>query len=349
VAGQAALLAPALRGDFAALCAWLREFERKPNTVRAYTREARRFWHWLTSVRATTLARFNRADVDLFRAHLASPTDPQVAPVSDAGIRQALVILQAFFGYLVDAGYLRRNVFRLVRDKGPSPKRKHRPVPSDATMRATLTWLREDAEHPPNGSEAQRLARRDALVWTWCYLAGARRHEVGPITLGALQVRYTPAGMQWFWEVVGKGDKLAYVPIEPKLVQLVAWSQRLSTAELPAAIDTNASYRICGVIRGPSARPMSAAQVYDSVKRSAARLAVNAASFGASDHEAGLLARMRPHDLRAARSTHLLATGCPDRLVQRFMRHGSINTTLIYDHTADVDLYRSVVHATAAP
>lgn len=34
-----------------------------------------------------------------------------------------------------------------------------------------------------------------------------------------------------------------------------------------------------------------------------------------------LLARMRPHDLRAARNTHLLNARRDTRLVQRFMRH----------------------------
>jgi hypothetical protein len=152
--------APQSDADQAVIGAWLREFDRKPNTQRAYLREARRFWLWLTQERKTTLRALTREDIEAYRGFLRMPPahwmagakDPAASPgrawaplrgpLSSAASRQALVVLQVLFTYLVDAGHVRRNVLRLVRDKGPAAQRAHRPVPAESAMLAALQWLR---------------------------------------------------------------------------------------------------------------------------------------------------------------------------------------------------------------
>jgi integrase/recombinase XerC len=345
--------------DKAAIAAWLGEFIRRPNTLRAYRREARRLWLWLSLERRVRLRDLTRADIEAYRTFLASPPAdwmlpiaeaaeadawwPLRGPLGEAALRQALVILQSLFTYLVDAGYLERNVMRLVRDKGAPPQRPHRPVPSAAAMLGALGWLRDRADQLRADEQrpAARQARRDALIWCWCYIAAARRHELGPTRLSDIQPREGPGGVQWFWQVLGKGERLAYVPLESTAVDTVAWALGCPASQLPARLLASPERYLFDPLRGP-ARPLSATQVYDSILRSAAAVAQHADAIGLDARDASLLASMGPHDLRAARNTHLLNAGRDARLVQRLMRHKDINTTLVYDHTADAALHAAL-------
>lgn len=257
-----------------------------------------------------------------------------------AAVRQALVILQSLFTYLVDAGHLQRNVLRLVRDKGAPAQRPHRPVPSEAAMHRALAWLREraDALTAAEAHAEARQARRDALVWCWCYTAAARRHELGPSRYGDVQLRGGRHGAQWFWQVLGKGEKLAYVPLERAAIDTLAWALSCGEQALPERLARTPERYLFEPLRGKD-RPLSAAQVYDTICRLTTAIAEHAVEIELAVQDAQLLARMRPHDLRAARNTHLLNARRDARLVQRFMRHTDINTTLLYDHTVDADAH----------
>jgi hypothetical protein len=104
--------APEHDPDLVALQVWLAEYRRKPNTLRAYAREARRLWFWWSGARhGRGLRELSRADIDAYMALLAKPPPawlvvdldtgwrPLQGPLTPEYRRQVLIILQSLFDY----------------------------------------------------------------------------------------------------------------------------------------------------------------------------------------------------------------------------------------------------------
>ena len=323
------------------LQAWLAEYARKPNTLRAYAREARRFWLWWSSVRRDrTLRAFGRADLSDFEAVLAAPPSEWVAapgssawrpfkgPMPPAARRQVLVILQSLFEYLVQAGHLSANPVRLVRDKGPAPRRAVRQVPSEASMVAVGRHLTQAATLP----DADGLAARDAFVWQWIYWTGARRHELAHAVLGSVGLLHNAGRSRWWWTVVGKGEVESAIPLTREAVEVLASFVGCAVEGLADAVRNDPSRPLVPASRG-ARRGVEVTQIYESVCRVAAAVSARADAIGLDADAALAVGLARPHGLRAFRATHLFNAGVDARHVRRFMRHVDINTTLIYDHT----------------
>ncbi len=349
--------------DAAAMSAWLREFQNKHHTLRAYRREARRFLMWLSAVKRGTLATLTRQDLAEFDGFLAAPPAswlpspppadaegtpapqkrswvPLQAPMSSGGRRRTLIILQAMLSWLVDEGYISRNPARLVRDKGMAPPRKGRDVPDAVCMTAVLQALREHAEGLAHGAvdpsgEICRLARRDALVWAWIYYTGARRHEFAEARCHSLTRRRDQGAYQWWWLVDGKGDQLVEVPAASAAIATLAWFLSVEVDQLVDRLRASPSAALLPKVRGDSSEGIGGSEVYESLRRGAAAIADKAPSLGLAAEDAAAIQNARPHDLRAFRTTHLLDAGVDVRDVQRLMRHKDINTTLRYDHRRD--------------
>lgn len=346
--------------DAAAMSAWLREFQNKPHTLRAYRREARRFLMWLSAVQRGTLADLTRQDLADFAEFLAAPPAswlpsprpadvegtsvpqkrswvPLQAPMSAGGRRRTLIILQAMLSWLVDEGYISRNPARLIRDKGMAPPRKGRDVPDAMCMTAVLEALREHAEGLARGSidpssEICRLARRDALVWAWIYYTGARRHEFAEARCQSLTRRRDQGAYQWWWLIDGKGDQLVEVPAASAAIATLAWFFKVEVDQLVDHLRASPGAALLPKVRGESSEGIGGSEVYESLRRGAAVIADLARELGLAGEDAAAIHKARPHDLRAFRTTHLLDAGVDVRDVQRLMRHKDINTTLRYDH-----------------
>ena len=321
--------------------AWLAEYLRKRNTLRSYAREARRFWLWWSTVRrGRTLKTFGRGDLSEFEAVLASPPADWVAtpessawrpfkgPLSASARRQALIILQSLFEYLVQAGHLTANPFRLVRDKGPQPRRAARHVPNEASLAAVARWLTQRAAL----TDAAATAARDAFIWQWLYWTGARRHELANASLGSI-VQLSNAGRsRWWWNVVGKGDVEAAIPLTREAIDVLASFVGCDAQDLAETIRKDPNRPLVPTARGVR-RGVEVTQLYESVRRVAVAAAADATDIGLNLDAAIAIGSTRPHSLRAFRATHLFNAGVDARHVRRFMRHVDINTTLIYDHT----------------
>lgn len=332
---------PGLDTDRDLIRAWLQEYLRKRNTLRAYTREARRFWLWWSTIRhGRTLRSFDRADLNAFQAVLASPPSQWIAqpdssawrpfkgPLKPEARRQALLILQSMFEYLVLANHLPANPVRLVRDKGPQPRRAMRHVPSEASLTAVGRWL----THRAALTDAAGTAARDAFIWQWIYWTGARRHELAQAPLGSV-VQVSNAGCsRWWWNVVGKGDVEAAIPLTREAVEVLARFVDCDVASIAETIRSDPKRPLVPASRG-ALRGVEVTQIYESVRRVAAAVSAHADDVGLDVDQALAIGLTRPHALRAFRATHLFNAGVDARHVRRFMRHVDINTTLIYDHT----------------
>jgi len=121
------------RHDAEAVEQWLNEYLNSPQTLRAYQREAQRLLLWLGHHKMI-LKEVDREVLGHFEEFLADPQPstywigplkprhhpewkPFRGPLSATSRRQSLIILQGMFSWLVEAGWVAHNPFRLMRDK----------------------------------------------------------------------------------------------------------------------------------------------------------------------------------------------------------------------------------------
>src|SRR5438876_34052 len=120
--------------DLQAVQCWLAEFEKSPQTHRAYRKEAERLLLWSLIEKQKPLSSLTRDDLRDYQQFLFSP-EPQArwcgprkprqdinwrpfqAPLSGQSVAQAITVINALFSYLVEAGYLSGNPLGLMRRK----------------------------------------------------------------------------------------------------------------------------------------------------------------------------------------------------------------------------------------
>ncbi|CBW76724.1 Hypothetical protein RBRH_01891 (plasmid) [Mycetohabitans rhizoxinica HKI 454] len=125
----------AARNDLDAVRAWLSNYADTKTTFDTHRKEAERLLLWAVVQRGKPLSLLTHEDLQQFNAFLADPQPasrwvsatggkyprgdarwrPFNGPLSAASQRQARVILNGLFTWLVDAGYLRSNPMALLR------------------------------------------------------------------------------------------------------------------------------------------------------------------------------------------------------------------------------------------
>ncbi|AGW95769.1 hypothetical protein N234_37530 [Ralstonia pickettii DTP0602] len=130
---------------------------------------------------------------------------PFAGPLSPASVRHAMVILNALFAWLTEAGYLAGNPLALAR------RRRAPPRPRITRYLSHQLWatVKETVEAMPVGTVRERLhAARCRWVLTALYLGGLRASEVASTPMGAFFCRRDAQGIErWWLEVTGKGQQ----------------------------------------------------------------------------------------------------------------------------------------------
>lgn len=244
VAGQGAYIAA--RSDGEAVAQWLAEYHASPQTLRAYRREAERLLLWLGE-RGRALGDLRREDLEAFEAFLGDPRPrerwigpprprhspdwkPFRGPLSPASRRQSLVILQGLFAWLAEAGWVAHNPFRLMRDKRRRLDNRRQRV-ERYLERPLWEWLWQWLARAPEEGADERArfehARR-RLLFGFAYLLAPRISEMAAARMGDFARREG----RWWWRVVGKGGKVAQIPVPPDMLALLTqWREQLG---LPA-------------------------------------------------------------------------------------------------------------------
>jgi integrase/recombinase XerC len=335
--------------DRAAITSWYIEFDGVKTTQRAYRREAERFYRWCEQVCHKALAQLDRADIEAYRRFMSAPPDtwcgrrggsrekndwrPFEGPLSEAGQRQALIILGGMFSYMVQGGYLRANPIALVKRKGAKRAKDPGKTIREPVMQRFLTFLKASAETATPGEKSAKL--REYFVCSWLYWTGARREELANARLADLRVQKNEQGDigKMIWRVAGKGGVEAYLPL--KLEAWEALRTYLSFENL--GLGENQDGPLLRSLRGVTSN-LSPDQVYDIVVSSRQRYIQSSA--GKDDvHN---FEKVTPHWFRHAITAHLLDAGTDPRHVQRYLRHESIETTMIYDSTEDDVFYNAI-------
>lgn len=345
--------------DLDAVRAWLANYADTKTTFDNYRKEAERLLLWAVVQLGKPLSSLTHEDLLMFKVFLVDPQPegrwvsatggkyprgderwrPFNGPLSPASQRQALIILNAMFTWLVNAGYLRGNPMALLR------QRAKRSAPRVTRYLSISLWdeVKLFVEQLPQETEAQRAYHaRCRWLTTLFYLQGMRISEVAGGQMGSFFRRLGADGKdQWWLETLGKGDKERIVPVSGELIQEL---RHYRVANGLAPLPTRSEETPLVIPFKGRARCLSRSAVHDAIKGifAGAALWLRAKGPELADR-ADELQRASAHWLRHTAGSHQADGGVDLRTIRDNLGHVSLNTTSLYLHTEDDERHRETV------
>lgn len=337
--------------DVDAIKAWLARFIDTKTTFDNYRKEAERLLLWCSLERSKALSSINHEDWLCYKEFLRDPQPasqwvslegrkfprsdihwrPFAGPLAPASQRQAGVILNALFSWLVNAGYLAGNPLALSRErKKRSAARVTRYLDDDiwAEVKAMIDAL--PRETPREREHYFRLR----WLFTLLYICGLRISEVIGTSMGAFFHRRDKVGDdRWWLEVLGKGDKLRIVPATSELmVELGRYRRELGMAPYPAPNETAPLLLPIGGKHRKLTRGGVHAIVKQVFEKTASRFRERGPDF---ESDALRVLQASAHWLRHTAGSHMTNGAVDLRHVRDNLGHESISTTNTYLHSPD--------------
>lgn len=337
--------------DIDAIKAWLARFLDKQTTFDNYRKEAERLLLWCTLQLGKPLSSLTHEDWLQYQVFLRDPLPtnrwiaaegrkyprthpgwrPFAGPLSASSQRQAAVILNTLFSWLVNAGYLAGNPLALSRE------RRRRAAPRVTRYLDDEIWsevkMTVDALPRETPRERMHYLRLRWLV-SLSYVCGLRISEITSNSMGGFFRRRDREGEErWWLEVLGKGDKLRIVPATDELMnELARYRRELGCPPYP--IPGEPTPLLLPI--GGKPRSMSRGGVHEIFKALFARTADRLTQRG--PEYAPTAARMiqaSAHWLRHTAGSHMANNDVDLRHVRDNLGHESISTTNTYLHSSD--------------
>lgn len=337
--------------DRQAIQAWLACFADTPTTFSNYRKEAERLYLWAVFQLGKPIASLSHEDLLLYKHFLQDPQPrekwvadggrkyarnhalwkPFYTTLSQASQRQAMVILNVMFAWLVNAGYLAGNPLSLSRQRAKK-------APPRITRYLDLSLWQEVKNHIANMPQesARDLARYHRIRWlfTILYLGGLRISELSNNTMGCFFYRRNKSGAEaWWLEILGKGDKLRLIPATQEMMnELVLYRKNLGLTAYPA---TNEEIPLVLPL-GKSKKPLTRSALHLIIKKvfkaTAEGLRLQGEEYAA---RADLVEQASAHWLRHTAGSHMADQDIDIRLIRDNLGHESLNTTSQYLHADD--------------
>ncbi|KAA0998036.1 tyrosine-type recombinase/integrase [Paraburkholderia panacisoli] len=341
----------AAHNDLDAIRAWLARFVDTKTTFDNYRKEAERLLLWSVLQMGKPLSSLTHEDLLVYQHFLADPqpsahwtasggrkhprSDPRWrpfhGPLSATSQRQAMVILNVMFAWLVQAGYLAGNPLSLSRQRARRAKPRITRYLSPELWLEVKTWIHA----MPKATDREREHyTRVRWLFTLLYLGGLRITEVGENTMGRFFSRRDANGEdRWWLEVLGKGGKERLVPATSEMMaELGAYRRERGLPALPSSDeDTPLVLPI-----GQSLKPLTRAALHRIVKQvfNGASDALRARGE-AHASRADQLEQASAHWLRHSAGSHMADQQVDLRLVRDNLGHASLTTTSQYLHVDD--------------
>lgn len=311
---------------------------------------------WTLIAQLKPISSLTHEDLTRYRQFLADPQpastwitengarfatdDPRWRPfackLEPASVKQAVVILDSMFGWLVESGYLRGNPLGLLR------QRRRRPAQRVSRYLPAVMWqhVKDYVAAMPQGSlSEQRDQARARWLTTLFYLLGLRISEVAAGTMGNFVREMDSGGTQrWWLEVVGKGLKYRRIPVSAELLaELMRYRQVHGLAPLPARNEsTPLLLPFRRRIGSASGEGVNRKTVHNAIKGVFERAADWTEDKGQEFVEhAAHIREASAHWLRHTAASHMLDSKMDLRTVRDNLGHDSINTTSQYAHEED--------------
>jgi integrase/recombinase XerD len=337
--------------DIDAVKAWLARFSNKQTTFDSYRKEAERLILWCAFQLAKPLSSLSHEDWLRYQAFLRAPlpanlwiaTDgrkyprthpgwrPFAGPLSASSQRQAAVILNTLFSWLVNAGYLAGNPLALSRE------RRRRVQPRMTRYLDDELWsevkMTVDALPRETPREREHYLRLRWLV-SLSYICGLRISEITSNSMGSFFRRSDRDGEErWWLEVLGKGDKLRIVPATDELmVELARYRRELGHP--PHPVPGESTPLLLPI--GGKPRQLTRGGAHEIFKALFTKTADRLSQRG-PDHApaAARMIQASAHWLRHTAGSHMANNDVDLRHVRDNLGHESISTTNTYLHSSD--------------
>lgn len=340
----------AAQTDIDALKAWLARFIDTRTTFDSYRKESERLLLWATLELGKPLSSLTHEDLLVYQRFLVDPQPaerwvmktgrkwsrldpdwrPFAGPLAPTSQRQAIIILNAMFSWLVNAGYLAGNPLSLSR------QRQRKAKPRITRFLDDQLWLevKTTIETMPRETDRQREHFfRVRWLFSLLYICGLRISEVIENSMGAFFCRRDAEGEErWWLEITGKGDKTRLVPATGELmVELTRYRRENGLSPFP--IPGEPTPLLLPI--GGKQRQLTRSAVHLIVKEVFARTAMRIRERGAEfERLAKLVEDASAHWMR-----HTAGSSMADTMDLRNVRdnlgHSSISTTNTYLHTED--------------
>lgn len=336
--------------DVDAIKVWLARYLDTKTTFDSYRKEAERLLLWTVIALNKPLSSLSHEDCLVYQRFLADPQpaerwvmsnrkvsrdDPKwrpfAGPLSPTSQRQAIVILNGMFSWLVNAGYLAGNPLSLSRNRQRKAKpRVTRFLDDDLWAEVKLT-----IESMPRESNREREHyHRVRWLFSLLYITGMRVSEVTQNTMGGFFSRKDTSGeSRWWLEITGKGDKTRIVPATNELMlELSKYRREMGLLLYP--VEGEATPLLLPI--GGSHRSMTRSAVHLVLKQIFNRTAQRLQDRGLD--AIADVARLRTasaHWMRHTAGSNMTSSSMDIRHVRDNLGHESLTTTNNYLHSED--------------
>lgn len=215
--------------DIDAIRVWLARYLDTKTTFDSYRKEAERLLIWAVSELGKPLSSLTHEDLLVFQRFLADPQPehrwimqsrkvardddrwrPFAGPLSPTSQRQAFVILNGMFSWLVNAGYLAGNPLSLSRNRQRKAKPRVTRFLDEDLWREVKVTIESMSKESHRDREHYHRSR---WLISLLYITGIRISEVAENTMGGFFGRHDKENEIRYWlEITGKGNKTRIVP-----------------------------------------------------------------------------------------------------------------------------------------
>ena len=342
--------------DIEAIQCWLSEYEGSPQTYRSYQKEAERLLLWCIFQRKKSLSSLDRADLEAYFEFICDPQPANVwcGPKGGRGKHRGsaswkpfvkglgplsrsttITIIDSLISYLFDAQYLAFNPLSLKRKRfrqqvvmaTQAIKSMRRVLEPDEwhVFLDTIEALPEDTPHTCDEKERTRF------IVNILYFLLLRVHELEKHPWNSFIQLYN----LWWFCVIGKGGKLALIPVHSDLVASI---QRFRTyckkSPFPSTEDDSPiipSWR--------SQKALGTRQINNILKRIAYQTAEH---FKDDKEKYERIRRLSSHWMRHQASSSLGYKNVNIEKIADLLRHENVDTSRTYVHTFYNDLHKTM-------
>jgi site-specific recombinase XerD len=336
--------------DIEAIKVWLARYLDTKTTFDSYRKEAERLLIWSVSELGKPLSSLTHEDLLVFQHFLANPLPehkwimpnrkvardddrwrPFAGPLSPTSQRQAFVILNGMFSWLVNAGYLAGNPLSLSRNR----QRKAKPRVTRFLDEELWNEVKISIESMPRETNREREHyHRARWLISLLYVTGIRISEVAENTMGGFFGRRDKDNEIRYWlEITGKGDKTRIVPATKSLMdELYRYRREMGLQITP----TEGEETPLLMPIGGRQQAMTRSAIHLILKKIFANTAERLRARGSE--YAGRVARLEAasaHWMRHTAGSNMTSGSMDIRHVRDNLGHESITTTNNYLHSED--------------
>lgn len=341
--------------DYEAIQCWLNEYKHKQTTYRTYQKEAERLLLWSLFQRQKALSSLDRDDLEAYLLFLDDPHPREIwcAKLGGRGCKRgdpnwrpftgglsystkitAISCIDSLFNYLVDARYLAFNPLSLMRKK--KLRTQHIQLATLNMQERILTpedWhcMLDTLDNMPISTEGLKNEKeRLKFIVHILYFLGLRVNELVTHAWNA----FRKADDEWWFYVIGKGDKPGRIPVNQELLRsVIQYRSHLKKSIYPDEQDREPL--ITSLV---TEEAITARQINKILKK----LALETAKNITDTERARKIKKFSAHWLRHLSASMQDRAGIAFKHIRENHRHENDETTRRYIHTFDQDRYRDM-------